>query len=287
VAAVRVAVCTNRPPAAVHGCLAALAAEGAPVLLIRSGAAEAGPPVPGLTLVPEPRPGLSAARNRALAAAAADGDEIVAFVDDDAEVLPGWWAALHAAWEGAGARVGCIGGPIRARFAGRRPGWLTDGLLPTLTTLDLGPTPLDLDPAVQAVYGANFSVRVAALDAAGGFDEVWGHRGDRPWFGEDDEAQLALVRAGWTVRYEPGPAVDHVIPPSRTTVGGMLRRRIAHGAAVGRRGRRPPRIAARWLASNAVLAPVALARGDRGRAMERAVNAAENLGVLLHRRVGP
>jgi GT2 family glycosyltransferase len=296
VPAVRVAICTNRPPAAAAECLAALAAEGAGAgaLLVVSGGAPAvaadharalAAALPGAEMLHEPRAGLSLARNRALAACA--GEEILAFVDDDAVVGPGWRAALERAWAAAGDRVGCLGGPIRPRFPAGRPAWLGDPILPMLTALDLGPAALDLDPGRQAVYGANMSFRAGALRAAGGFDERWGHRDGRTWFGEDDEAQLALARAGWGVRYDPGPWVWHVIPPERVRPAALLRRRLRHGAAVRRRGRRGPVLAARWLASNAALAPVALARGDRAGAMARALHAAENLGVLLGRRVEP
>jgi GT2 family glycosyltransferase len=296
VAALRVAVCTNRPPEAVAECLTALAAQaaGAGALLVVSGPDEAlvaaheraaPAALPGARVLREPRSGLSAARNRALGACR-EG-EVLAFLDDDAVIGPGWRAALTAAWAAAGARLGCIGGPIRPRFPAGRPVWLGDAVLPMLTALDLGPVAHDLDPSVRSVYGANFSFRVSALRAAGGFDERWGHRGRRAWFGEDDEAQLALARAGWAVRYEPGPWVWHVIPAARARPGALLARRLRHGAAVRRRGRRGRPRAARWLASNAVLAPLALARGDRARAMERALHAAENLGVLLAPVLGP
>ena len=275
---VRVAVCTNRPPEALSGCLGALAHEDADVLVVASGVDPAPYAGAGVEVLHEPAPGLSAARNRALAACAEDA--VVAYVDDDAEVDRGWLAAMRAAWEAAGPRVGCVGGPIRARYPGGRPVWLGDAIEPMLTTLDLGPEPRDLDPDRQAVFGANMAFRVAALREAGGFDPAWGHRGATTFFGEDDEAQLALVRHGWTVRYEPGPSVVHVIDPARATPRALLRRRYAHGRAVALRGRRDRRTAARWLVTNAAQAPLALVRGDRAEAMERALYAAENLGVL-------
>ncbi len=241
---VRVAVCTNRPPAALSGCLAALAAEGADVLVVASGVDPAAYAADGLEVLAEPAPGLSAARNRALAACA--GEDVVAYVDDDAEVRPGWLAALTAAWDAAGPRVGCIGGPIHARFPGGRPDWLGPAIEPMLTTLDLGPAARDLVPGEQSVFGANMSFRVAALREAGGFDPAWGHSGDRAWFGEDDEAQLALGRRGWTTRYEPGPgrrprdrsrphpAAGAAAPPLRARRRGRRARpaRPGHGGAL-------------------------------------------------------
>src|SRR3954467_5462835 len=93
---IRVAVCTNRAPEAVREALAAIAADApeAARALVTSGLAPAAvdahrTAAPGWEVLAEPEPGLSRARNRALAWAAGD-DEVLAFVDDDAVVEPGW-----------------------------------------------------------------------------------------------------------------------------------------------------------------------------------------------------
>jgi GT2 family glycosyltransferase len=272
-------VCTNRPAAGLAPCLDALAAQGAEVLLVLSGGA-AGPGArAGVTVLEEPRPGLSRARNRALAACA--DDDVIAFVDDDAIVGAGWLEALREAWERADARVACIGGPIRPRYVGSRPAWLSDRLEPILTTLDYGPQARDLDPFVTTVYGANVSFRAGPLRDVGGFDPGLGHGGRRTGFGEEDDAERALARAGFTVRYEPGPWVEHVIPVQRTRPVAFLRRRLDYGVGLGARGARAPAVAARQLASSAAGAPVAALRGDTTLVMERATRVAENAGVLL------
>ena len=281
---VAVAVCTNRPPDAVAESLDALRAQVGRdhLALVTSGmgaaevdahrAAFDGP------LLAEPRPGLSHARNRALAWRP---EGIVAFVDDDAVVCEGWYPAMRSAWEEAGDDVACIGGPIRPRYAVPPPAWLSDPILPALTLLDLGPEPCDLDPSVTTVYGANVSFRSAALRAAGGFDPAFGHSGGRVFFSEEDEAQRALARLGHRVRYVPDAAVLHVIPAERLTRGSFLRRRFAYGATLGRRGARSRAVAARQAVSSGAGALVAGARGRDALAMERAVRAAENAGVLL------
>jgi glucosyl-dolichyl phosphate glucuronosyltransferase len=229
--------------------------------------------------VHEPRPGLSRARNRALAECS--DDEVLAFVDDDALVGAGWRAALSAAWDQAEPTVACVGGPIRPRFEEPRPAWLSDRLLPVLTTLDHGPVVRDLDPFVTTVYGANVSFRAGPLRDVGGFEPGLGHGGRPTGFGEEDEAERALARAGFVVRYEPGPWVEHVIPAQRTRRAAFLRRRFAYGAGLGARGGRAPARAARQLASSAAGAPLAALRGDAALTMERATRAAENAGVLL------
>jgi hypothetical protein len=272
---IRVAVCTNREPDAVRPCLDALAREGADVLVVVSGGSGA---FPAAHVLHEPRPGLSLARNRALAACA--DDDILAFVDDDALVESGWLAALHAAWADAGERTACLGGPIRPRFPAGRPAWLSDALLPALTVLDHGPDPLVLDPETTTVYGANISFRVGPLRAVGGFDPAFGHSGARVGFSEEDEAERALHAAGHEIRYDPRPRVAHVIPPERARLGAIARRRHAYGRVLGARGARSRVVAARTALRGALGAPLAAVRGDRARAAERLVRAAENAGVL-------
>jgi hypothetical protein len=169
---------------------------------------------------------------------------------------------------------------VRPRFETSRPEWLDDGMLPALSMVDYGSEPQDLDPFVRTVYGANVSFRCGPLRRVGGFDPAFGHRGGRIWFSEEDEAQRALARAGWTIRYVPDAWVWHVVPRERLNRAALLRRRFLYGATLGARRARSPVLAARQGASSAVGAPVAAAKGDERLAMERAMRAAENAGVL-------
>src|SRR5436309_2199906 len=136
-----VAVCTNRTPGAAAESLSALAEQlpAERIVVVTSGlprnlAGAFRALAPG-SVLEEPRPGLSLARNRALDWAPGDG--VIAFVDDDAVVAPGWAAALERRWAEADDDVACIGGPIRPRWAVPPPAWLSDPILPTLTLLDL------------------------------------------------------------------------------------------------------------------------------------------------------
>jgi hypothetical protein len=279
-----VAVCTNRSPAAVAEALTALAAQvpGDRIALVTSGlsadqvAAHAAS-APGPVLV-EASPGLSLARNRALAWAPAGG--AIAYVDDDAVIGPGWWEALVRRWGSAGPLVGVIGGPIRPRWSVPPPRWVSGPILPALTLLDLGPDERELDPEVTAVYGANISFATDALRAAGGFDPGYGHSGSRIFFAEEDEAQRALARQGYRVLYAPELEVEHVIPAGRLTRRSFVRRRFAYGRSLGARGGRDAVTASRQLATSAPGAVVAAAQRDGRLFMERTVRAAENAGVL-------
>ena len=283
---VHVAVCTNRDAAAVGEALDALSRQvdrGA-LALVTSGLAGTQVAVhreaSGATLLSDPRPGLSRARNRALAWAAERGAEVIAFVDDDAVPCDGWLAALRRRWQEAPAEVACIGGPIRPRFDGPPPTWYSDEIAATLTVLDRGTEVRDLEPASEAVYGANISFRVGPLRRVGGFDPAFGHAGGSVFFSEEDEAQRALARLGFRIRYVPDAAVWHVIPRERLTRTSFLRRRFAYGAALGLRGGRPRSLASAQLVRTAAGAVLAAAQGRDQAAMVRAVRAAENAGVL-------
>ena len=271
-----VAVCTARPPERAAEAVAALRRQVPEerLAVIASG----GGPREGA--IHEPRPGLSHARNRALAWAEELGAEALAYVDDDAVVDPGWYEALVRRWDEAPPEVACIGGPIRPRFEIPPPPWYSDAIRHVLTLLDRGPAVRDLDPDEEAVYGANVSFRVEPLRVAGGFDPALGHSGRRVFFGEEDEVQRELVRRGHRVRYVPDAGVEHVIPPERLTRGSFVRRRFAFGAALGMRRGRSPGLAARRALAGAAGVLVAAGSGRGALAMDRAVRAAENAGVL-------
>jgi glycosyltransferase involved in cell wall biosynthesis len=281
-----VAVCTNRSPAATAEALTALA-EQAPaerIVVVTSGLDEAAVEAHRATapgpVEAEREPGLSFARNRALAWARELDARAIAYVDDDAVVDRGWWDALVVRWAGAADSVGAIGGPIRPRWPGPPPAWISSPILPALTLLDLGDEEQELDPAVTTVFGANISFAVEPLREAGGFDPAFGHSGRRIFFSEEDQAQRALAARGYRVLYVPELGVHHVIPAERLTRRSFVRRRFAYGRALGARDGRAPGRALRQLATSAPGALVALARRDQKLFMERAVRTAENAGVL-------
>lgn len=286
-----IAICTNRPPRTIEPALEALApqvgADPRSRLLVVTSAVEPGerPALEqavgsrGGAVVHERKPGLSVARNRALAECEED---VIAFLDDDATPRPDWLEALRREWsrEAAGAPLGCVGGPILPLWSQPPPEWLSPELWKVLTLLDRGDEPLDLDPAQSTVWGANISFDAAALRAAGGFDPGLGARPDLPLTGEEDAAQVALAQAGYRIHYAPSVVVEHRIPVARLRRRELVRRRFHYGLALGLRGRRSRARAAGRLARSALGALLAaLMRRDR-LAVERAVRAAENAGVL-------
>jgi peptidoglycan/xylan/chitin deacetylase (PgdA/CDA1 family) len=222
--------------------------------------------------------GPAMARNRALAACES---EVLALVEDDVLVQPGWFRALTAAWEAADGRLACVGGPLHARFTAGRPLWLSDDLLDAFATLDLGHQTRLVDARRGTFHGGNISFLASALRGVGGFWPARGHRDGRDWFSEEHEAQRELARAGWSARYVPTAGATRVVR-GEVSRSAVLRRRLRYGARESLIGERRPRyLAARQLVTSAVGVPMALARGRQRRAMERLVRVAQSAGALL------
>ncbi len=166
---------------------------------------------PEFRYVEEPRPGLSAARNRGLHEA---GGDIIAFTDDDAEVRPSWVARLRdgftapdvmavtglvlpAAIETVGqiafeTYLGGFGRGFRAQefdlafFRGMRGRGV---------------------PVWRIGAGANMAIRRSACDLVGDFNEHLG--AGAAGCSEDSELWYRLLAEGFRCRYEPAAVVIH------------------------------------------------------------------------------
>ena len=164
----------------------------------------------------EPR-GLNAARNAGIAAA--EG-ELLAFIDDDVEVHPGWLEGLLAAAH-AHPDVDVFTGPIIARFEGRAARRRTCGREgPPITHTDLGAADRD----VARAWGANMAIRRSALDAVGRFDPQ-----RRCWGGDEEEWQQRLAAAGGRIRYVGAAALDHRRAPRDARPLALMRAAHARG----------------------------------------------------------
>jgi GT2 family glycosyltransferase len=164
----------------------------------------------------EPR-GLNAARNAGIAAARG---ALLAFVDDDVEVHPGWLDALLAASAEHG-EVGVFTGPIRARLEGsgaRRHVCGREG--PPITHTELG----SHDRDVSRAWGANMAIRASALAAVGDFDP---HR--RCWCGDEEEWEQRHLRSGGRIRYVAAAGLDHRRAAADATLRSLMRVAVRRG----------------------------------------------------------
>lgn len=224
-AGLTIAVCTRNRSARLRECLRSLRAvslDPIEILVVdnapnqdetRQLVAELAESDPRLRYTCEPRPGLSVARNHALAHAAY---EFVAFTDDDVSVDLGWATALAAGFALDPEAV-CVTGlvasatldtPAQRYFDARVP-W-GEAFEPRRYDLASHRSSHPLYPFNAGMFGtgANFAVRAEAVTSIGGFDPLLGV-GSSGRGGEDLDIFLRLVLAGGRISYVPSALVWH------------------------------------------------------------------------------
>jgi len=229
VTAVGVAVCTYRRPDGLARLLAGLPAgapEAAVVIVVDNDGGD--PRVAGavaaaresgrdIRLFVEPRPGISAARNRAFAKAEAAGIGLLALIDDDEWPAPGWLAALLRRREETGAAV--VGGVVRPVFPAG-----AEGLAPFARFWSVLPQAREGRPFVHAT--SSVLVDLACLQGMPRplFDDAYGLTGggDVVFFSRLFVRGVAMAWADEAVALEE-------VPPARASWAWIGRRRFRAG----------------------------------------------------------
>lgn len=183
--------------------------------------------------VVEPVPGLSQARNRALAVASG---EMIAFTDDDAVVEPQWLSAIATGLQRAEDVVSVSGLTLPAemeteaqewceRFGGLNKG---RGFTPAVyRAADLGGRhPLYPFPTLGA--GVNMAFRTDVLRRLGGFSHALGV-GNGTGGGEDTAIFAEVLVRGMAIAYEPAAVVRH---RHRREQDALLRQMRGYGVGV-------------------------------------------------------
>ncbi len=172
----------------------------------------------------QPTSGLNSARNRGVGASSGD---VVAFLDDDTLVSPGWAGAMLAAFSGH--PCSAVGGRVELKLAGPEPAWMRSRRN-YLAEYDLGSEPVWLDREPVPV-GANCAVRRSEFERIGGFRAGLDRIGRSLVSNGDTEFFLRLKQDGGRLRYEPGAHVLHCVPADRLTVRYFARRYQAQGVS--------------------------------------------------------
>jgi mycofactocin system glycosyltransferase len=174
--------------------------------------------------------------------------ELIAFVDSDCRVAPGWLERLAGHF--ADPAVGAVAPRVVSARRDASPRYRDRcGLL------DLGPTEARVRPlgVVGYVPTAALVVRRSALSEVGVFDADLR-------YGEDVDLVWRLDAAGWRVRYEPAVEMWHDEPsdwPAR------LAKRFRYGTAAAPLARRHPGASAHLVAGPLPIAFVAAALARR------------------------
>ncbi|MBM9476852.1 glycosyltransferase [Nakamurella flavida] len=164
--------------------------------------------------VQEVRPGIAAARNRALDSA--PDDDLLIFIDDDETPRPGWLTGLLGTY--ARDRPAAVVGPVVSEYADEVPEWITAGgfferrRMPTGTAIDVAATNnLLLDLRQIRALGLRFD---ADFGLSGGSDTLFTRQ---------------LARSGARMVWcDEAIVVDHV-PLSRMTRRWVLMRAMRYG----------------------------------------------------------
>ncbi len=179
-----------------------------------------------LSIVSEPRLGLSAARRHGFLVARGT---VAVLVDDDNVLAPDYLTEVLGIFARS-PRVGVAGGKSVPEFERAPAAWQQE-FLPLLALRDLGPTEListGLRPAesprnaypVFAPIGAGMALRRTAwtawLDAQKNSVAVLSdRRGSDLSSSGDNDIVLSAMQAGWEVGYFPSLVLTHLIPAGR------------------------------------------------------------------------
>ena len=162
----------------------------------------------------EARPGVSYARNAAIAVAKG---EILAFIDDDIRPETSWLAAALNALECEGADL--VGGRILPEWEAPPPAWLSanDELYSYLGLMAMSERRRLSYPFADRprIWGGSMIVRRSTLERVGVFDVTRGRIGTRLLHGEESDLIRRVLQAGLVVVYDPAILVYHWVPRER------------------------------------------------------------------------
>lgn len=238
-----IAICTRNRSGLLARCLAALAAAERPglateVLVVANDcqddtiavASEFFGRLP-LAIVAEHQPGLSYARNRAVAEARG---RLIVWLDDDALACKAFLREYEAAMLSS-PECAIFGGTILPRFDSPPPEWLLAGLPAISSAYALQqPKAPDMFSGCQSdvPFGANFAV-LSSVQRQFPFDVDLGRRPKQPLSGgEEIKMVVEALAAGYRGRWVPGAMVEHLIGPERQTEDWLWRYYHAEGRRI-------------------------------------------------------
>jgi GT2 family glycosyltransferase len=238
-----VVVCTRDRPEALARCIDSLQRQDYPRfrILISNNSTEPEAGLRGVPTTADPRietitvarPGLSNARNAAVAAAPG---EVLAWIDDD-ELADTYWLSeiAEALAEHPDADV-VSGAVVPAELDTPAQVWFEQfgghskgrGFTPAVFSPATWPIQSPLYPLPPFGAGANLVTRPGVVESVGGFDRALG-AGTRAMGGEDTLALMRVMLNGGTVAYHPAALTRHF---HRTDTDGLRRQLVGYGTGL-------------------------------------------------------
>lgn len=224
---VTIAICTRNRATLLQSCLQALLEQvdvmtDVELLVVDNGSSDSTQNIialfadafPCLSAVIEPEPGLSRARNRAIATAAASW---VAFLDDDGRPLNAYVSRLKELVQDEA--FDCVGGLYIPWYRDGRKKWFRNAYASNVNSIQrFGDLPIGCYAS-----GGNFLVRKQAVLDVGGFLSELGMTGSRRAYGEEIRLQVELRRTGYSIGGDPALLIEHLTAMPKQSISTLLR----------------------------------------------------------------
>ncbi len=169
--------------------------------------------------------GLSFARNAGIRASTGD---VIAFVDDDVDVVRGWVHAISSPLSDAG--VACTGGPIRPMWPLERPTWLTkdwEGYI-GITEFESARASGEFQYPTYP-WGLNIAFRRGIFDEVGLFPTDLGRIGKGLLSNEEVSVCRKIDEAGYRILFVADAIIFHKIHIERLTKQSFYHRAYYQG----------------------------------------------------------
>ena len=171
------------------------------------------PDFPRLRYVREARQGLSHARNRGVKESAA---EWLAFLDDDARVLPGYTDRLVALVEAGAFDV--VAGVYLPWYSEGKKSWFRDVYASNQSlACCYGELPPD-----RFASGGIMLANKQLIESLGGFDPALGMAGAQAGYGEETRLQRQIRQAGGRIGVDPAWQIEHLTQKSKQRLRWLL-----------------------------------------------------------------
>lgn len=202
---------------------------------------------------------------------------LVVFFDDDVRVHPN----VLLAYAEASAKHGLgffFGGPVRVDREQAPPDWMTPFLPLSAKGYDMTGTRMG-----KGYLGFNWAAFAGDIKRLGGFDVRFGPGSAAGTLGDEIDMQNRMVEAGMCGVDVQEAVVCHYVPPERTSVAWLIRRRIRNGTRKGIENKREGWTFALNFIKETLIALGVAAKGvfllDRAKLLFILFNMAERIGV--------